>query len=50
VSERKACVVIGESRSTQRLPAPIPSGYEEEIRAFLRDVATRPWTLELNGC
>ena len=28
-------------RSTQRLPAPIPSGYEEEIRAFLRDFAKR---------
>jgi len=36
VSERRACVVIGQNRSTQRLPAPVPSGHEEEIRAFAK--------------
>ena len=41
MSERRACVVIGQSRSTQRLPAPVPSGDEEEIRAFLRDFAKK---------
>ena len=42
VSERRARVVIGQSRSTQRLPAPVPSEFEEEIRAFLRDIAKCP--------
>ena len=41
MSERRACVVIGQGRSTQRLPAHVPSGHEEEIRAFLRDFAKR---------
>ena len=36
MSERRACVVIGQNRSTQRLPAPVPSGHEEEIRAFAK--------------
>ena len=39
VSERRACVVIGQSRSTQRLPAPSPSADEEKLRSFLRDFA-----------
>ena len=41
VSERRACVVIGQSRSTQRLGAPSPSTDEERLRAFLRDFAKR---------
>lgn len=41
VSERRACGLIGQSRSTQRLPAPSHSQGEEEIRAFLRDFAKR---------
>ena len=41
VSERRACVVIGQSRSTQRLSAPSPSENEEKLRAFLRDFAKR---------
>jgi hypothetical protein len=41
VSERRACVVVGQSRSTQRLPAPVPSDREEEIRRFLREFAKR---------
>ena len=39
MSERRACVVIGQSRSTQRLSAPSPSEHEEKLRAFLRDFA-----------
>jgi hypothetical protein len=41
VSQRRACVVIGQSRSTQRMPAPVPTGPDEELRAFLRDFAKR---------
>ena len=41
VSERRACKVIDQSRSTQRLPAPSPDAAEEEIRAFLREFAKR---------
>src|SRR5664280_2796600 len=41
VSERRACVVIGQNRSTQRLSAPSPSENEEKLRAFLRDFAKR---------
>ena len=36
VSERRACRVIGQPRSTQRLPAPVPTDYELALRAFLR--------------
>ena len=36
VSERKACQVVGQHRSTQRLGAPTPSEDEEALRAFLR--------------
>ena len=43
VSERRACRVVGQSRSTQRLPAPTPSDYELALRAFLRDFSrSRP--------
>ena len=39
VSERRACAVIGQPRSTQRLPAPVPSDDEMALRAFLREFA-----------
>src|SRR5665213_4050372 len=39
VSERHACVVIGQPRSTQRLAPPVPSEDEEHLRAFLRNFA-----------
>ena len=39
VSERRACQVVGQPRSTQRLEAPIPG--DEELRAFLRDFSVR---------
>ena len=43
VSERHACQVVGQPRSTQRLPAPVPSEDEEHLRAFLRNFSvTRP--------
>ena len=37
VSERRACRVVGQPRSTQRLPAPIPTDEELALRAFRRD-------------
>ncbi len=37
VSERRACRVVGQARSTQRLPAPVPGDEELALRAFLRD-------------
>jgi putative transposase len=40
VSERRACLVTGQARSTQRLPAPVPSDEELALRAFLRKFAT----------
>jgi putative transposase len=36
VSERKACAVVGQHRSTQRLAIPAPPEDEEALRAFLR--------------
>ena len=36
VSERWACAVVGQSRSTQRRPAPEPGPIEEKLRARLR--------------
>ena len=36
VSERKACAVVGQHRSTQRLGIPAPPEDEEALRAFLR--------------
>jgi putative transposase len=36
VSERFACRVVGQPRSTQRLPAPVPSEDELALRAWLR--------------
>jgi putative transposase len=40
VSERRACVMIGQSRSTQRLHPPVNED-EELLRALLRDFAKR---------
>jgi putative transposase len=36
VSERRACCVVGQHRSTQRLNVPTPPNDEDELRAFLR--------------
>jgi putative transposase len=35
VSERRACAVVGQPRSTQRLPTPVPTDEELALRAFL---------------
>ena len=39
VSERRACQVVGQHRSTQRLPEPVPDDEEERLRACLRAFA-----------
>ncbi len=36
VSERRACTVVGQHRSTQRLAPPAPGADEAELRAWLR--------------
>ena len=41
VSQRRACAVIGQPRSTQRLAAPVPSDAEAELRDWLRRFAKR---------
>lgn len=41
VSQRRACAVLGQPRSTQRLAAPVPSDDELALRAFLRDFSRR---------
>jgi putative transposase len=41
VSERRACAVVGQPRSTQRLGAPVPGDEELALRAFLRDFSCR---------
>jgi putative transposase len=41
VTERRACRVVGQPRSTQRLKTPPPSDDELALRAFLRDFAKR---------
>jgi putative transposase len=41
VSERRACRVAGQPRSTQRLGAPEPGDEELALRAFLREFARR---------
>ena len=41
VSERRACVVVGQHRSTQRLAAPQRTAEEEQLREFLRDFSKR---------
>lgn len=40
VSERRACRVVGQHRSTQRLEPPPPSDDEVALRAFLREFST----------
>ena len=40
-SERRACWVIDQPRSTQRLPPPVPSDDELALRAWLRAFALR---------
>jgi putative transposase len=40
VSQRHACRVVGQHRSTQRLEPPMPSDDEVELRAFLRAFST----------
>jgi putative transposase len=39
VSERQACRALGQSRSTQRRPAPVPGAEEEHLRSRLRELA-----------
>lgn len=41
VSERRACKVVGQHRSTQRLEAPVPAPDEAWLRAWLRDFSKR---------
>jgi putative transposase len=41
VSERRACAVVGQARSTQRLAPPQPTDDELALRAWLRDFARR---------
>lgn len=41
VSERRACLVVGQHRSTQRLEPPVPPDDEAELREFLRAFARR---------
>lgn len=41
VSERRACAVVGQPRSTQRLAPPVPSDDELALRAWLRDFSRR---------
>jgi putative transposase len=40
VSERRACAVVGQHRSTQRLAPPAPSDEEVALRAWLRSFST----------
>ena len=41
VSERRACRVVGQHRSTQRLERPEPAPDEVWLRQWLRDFSTR---------
>jgi len=41
VTERRACRVVGQPRSTQRLKPPVPTDDEQALRAFLRDFSRR---------
>ena len=36
VTERRACKLVGQARSTQRLRPPVPADDEQALRAFLR--------------
>ena len=35
MSERRACAVVGQSRSTQRLEPPVPTDVERMLREWL---------------
>ena len=48
VSERRACRAIGQPRSTQRRPAPVPGTEEEHLRARLRAAGPGPPPLRLS--
>ena len=39
VSERRACRVVGQHRSTQRRPKAAPGAAEQQLREHLRDFA-----------
>jgi putative transposase len=41
VSQRRACRVVGQHRSTQRLDPPVPDDEELRLRAWLRAFSTR---------
>jgi len=41
VSQRRACKVVGQARSTQRLTPPSPTDDELALRAWLRDFSRR---------
>jgi putative transposase len=41
VSERRACRVVGQHRSTQRLEPPASADDDAELRAWLRNFATQ---------
>jgi transposase InsO family protein len=41
VSERRACKVVGQPRSTQRLSPPVIADVELALRGFLRDFSTK---------
>jgi putative transposase len=41
VSERRACKVVGQHRSTQRLAPPAPADDDEALRVWLRTFSTR---------
>lgn len=41
VSQRRACRLISQARSTQRLPAPAPDDFEERLRVWLRAFSKR---------
>jgi putative transposase len=40
VSQRRACTVVGQHRSTQRLDPPVPTDEGAELRAWLRAFST----------
>ena len=41
VSERRACRVVGQHRSTQRLPRPTPGEVEQRLRTRLRQLSKK---------
>lgn len=41
VSQRRACAVVGQHRSTQRLDPPEPASDDVELRAWLRAFSTK---------